>query len=509
MKHIMLLTVISLVLGPLSAFAQPGTQISEKDLSAELDAYVRLTMEAFPEIPSVAMVVVRDDKPIFMQAYGFANKESGRKADTGTLYYIASSTKSYMALAAAMLDREGKIRLSDPVTKYARGVTFKNAIPDKVTVRDLLTHTSALRNGALTWRTAYTGEVNDKDLLHALADGTEFSDQNYGKYAYTNLGYNIYALVIERSLGKRWQDVLQDKVFGPLKLRHTSAYVSKLRAAKYPLADSYMFDAETSTVVRAPLEKHDNNMQSAGGIFTSLPDLARWLSVNINDGRIDGKQVIPADVMRMVHTGYADTTREEGPFTGGGKYGLGWQIGKYREEKVVYHFGGFPGWSSHISYMPDRKIGVAVMINESTAGARITHQLATFAYDRLLGKETNENYVKQLQQLAEQYGRMKQQMAGSFRQRASRTSQLTRPLADYAGRYTNDLLGTIDVGVERNTLGVRMGYIHVVSTPFTEKDSIRVEMIPGQGEVIKFAAGADGKIDSLTYSGLKFVRTGR
>jgi len=506
MKNIIIFTMFSLVLAPLAAFAQAGTQISEKEFSADLDAYIRRTMEAIPELPSVAMVVVKDDKPIFIRAYGLANKETGVKPDADTLYYIASSTKSYMALAAALLDREGKIKLSDPVTKYAPGVTFKTPIPDKVTARDLLTHTSGLRNDPLTFRMAYSGEVDDKDMVRVLADGTTFNEQGYGKYAYTNLGYNIYGLLLKLSLGKKWQDVLQEKVFGPLGMKQTTAYVSKARANKLTIADSYLFDAGAEKVIRSPIDKQDNNMQSAGGIVTSLNDLARWLEVNMNDGRLDGKQVIPADVMQMVHTGFTDTAREEGPFTGTGKYGLGWQMGKFKNETVVYHFGGYSGWSSHISYMPDKKIGVAVMINESTAGGRVGHLLATYAYDRWLRTDTNESYAKQLQDVAGQYGKIKQQMIAAFRSRASRSSQLTRPLADYAGRYSNDMLGNIDIAVEQNTLGVRMGYIHVVSTPFTEKETIRVEMTPGQGEVIKFGTNSEGKIDSLTYAGMTFSR---
>ena len=95
MKHLLIIIILSLVLTPLSATTQAGTQISEKELASDLDAYIRRTMEAFPEIPSVAMVVVKDDKPIFLQAYGVAEKETGVKADNNTLYYIASSTKSY------------------------------------------------------------------------------------------------------------------------------------------------------------------------------------------------------------------------------------------------------------------------------------------------------------------------------------------------------------------------------------------------------------------------------
>lgn len=506
MKHIIFFTIVSLVLSPIAVLAQAGTQISEKEFNSDLDAYVKRTMQEIPELPSVAMVVVKDDKPIFMRAYGLANKETGTKADVNTLYYIASSTKSYMALAATLIDREGKIKLSDPMTKYAPGVTFKTPIPDKVTVKDLLTHTSALRNSPLIWRMAYSGEIDDKDILRVVAEGTNYDDGNYGKYAYTNLGYNIYGVLLKLSLGKKWQDVLQEKVFAPLGLKQTSAYVSKARLAKLSVAESYLFSPATETIIRSPIDKQDNNMQSAGGIFTSLSDLSRWLRVNMDNGKLDGKQVIPAEIMQTVHNGYADTVRDNPPFTGSGKYGLGWQIGKYRDEKVVYHHGGYPGWSSHISFMPDKKIGVAVMINESTAGGRIGHLLATYAYDRLLGTETPESYAKQLQDIVEQYGKMKQAQIASFRSRSTRTSQLTKPLADYVGRYSNDMLGNIDIVVEQNTLGVRMGYLHVVSTPFTEKESIRVEMNPGQGEVIQFGSNSDGKIDSLTYAGMKFAK---
>jgi hypothetical protein len=164
------------------------------------------------------------------------------------------------------------------------------------------------------------------------------------------------------------------------------------------------------------------------------------------------------------------------------------------------------GWSSHISYMPDRKIGVAVMINESTAGGRIGHMLATYAYDRWLGSDTAENYAKQLQEVAQQYGKMKEQMTASFASRADRKSQLSKPLADYAGRYSNDLLGNIDISVEKDTLLVRMGYIRVMSTPFTQKEAIRVEMDPGRGEIIQFNTNDAGQIESLSYGGMTFKR---
>ena len=99
-------------------------------------------------------------------------------------------------------------------------------------------------------------------------------------------------------------------------------------------------------------------------------------------------------VMQSVHTGYADTVRDSPPFTG--SVNTDWVAdGKYRDENVVYHHGGYAGWSSHISYMPDKKIGVAVMINEALRRAYRT-PAGDICIRQGLGTETTENYVKQL-----------------------------------------------------------------------------------------------------------------
>ena len=102
-------------------FAQTEVRAAEKDFSAAYDAQVDKTLATFPDLPGIAIVVIKDDRPIFIRAYGMADKEAGIKADTDTLYYIASSTKSFTALTAAMLDKEDKIKFSDRHALYATG----------------------------------------------------------------------------------------------------------------------------------------------------------------------------------------------------------------------------------------------------------------------------------------------------------------------------------------------------------------------------------------------------
>ena len=514
MKKAIVISLVVLLLNSTNVFTQTLPPATEKDFTATYDASIRKTIAMFPDLPSIAIVVIKDDKPIFLRAYGMADKEAGIKAETDTLYYTGSSTKSFTALAAAMLDQEGKIKLSDAMTKYTPGVRFKNDIPDKITIRDLLTHTSGLRNSALVNRLAFTGQIDQSELDRALAEGTTLNETNFGKYNYTNLGYNIYGLALHYHLHKKWQDLLQERIFTPAGLKHTTAYVSKARARKYKIAAPYVIDTDAvnaGKMVRSQLEKTDENMQSAGGIFMSISDLGRWLNLNMNGGKLGGKQVLPADLFRNVHTGYTKSTRNEPPFSGDGEYGLGWQIGKYRNEKVIYHHGGYPGYRSHVSFMPDKKVAVGVFVNNDALGGRLADMLAAYAYDWWLRTENFEaDYEKQLQQDAKTFENRRQAIAAEATARAKREWQLTKPFTDYAGKYKNDLLGTIEIIAKEKALEVRMGKLNTVATPYTQPDTIRVVMQPGgNGDVIGFAKDAsdpNGKIGSLTYAGVTFTK---
>ena len=513
MKKAITVSLVALLLNSATpfVFAQTLRAASDKEFNAAYDAQIRKTMATFPDLPSIAIVVIKDDKPIFVGAYGMADKEAGIKADSNTLFYTGSSTKSFTALAAAMLDQEGKIKLSDPLTKYTPGIHFKNEIPDKVTIQNLLTHTSGLRNVALINRLAYTGQIDQSEIDHVFAEGTTFNDANFGKYNYTNLGYNIYGLALHYHLKKKWQDVLQERIFTPAGLKHTTAYVSSARAKKFKIVAPYVISTDgpdAGKMVRSGLEKTDENMQSAGGIFMSISDLGRWLNLNMNGGKLDGKQVVPAEVIRKAQTGYTKSTRNDPPFSGDGEYGLGWQIGKYRNEKVIYHHGGYPGYRSHVSFMPERKVAVGVFVNNDALGGRVADMLAAYAYDWWLQTENFEaDYAKQLQETLTRFQNIIQGIAAEAAQRAKREWQLTKPFTDYAGKYRNDLLGTIEITAKEKALAVRMGAMNTIATPYTEKDTIRVVMQPGgNGELIGFAKDAEGKIGSMTYGGFTFTK---
>ena len=135
------------------------------------------------------------------------------------------------------------------------------------------------------------------------------------------------------------------------------------------------------------------------------------------------------------------------------------------------------------------------------------HMLATYVYDWWLQTPGMEEiFERQLQDMAEGFEKGKISAKAGAADRAKRTSQLTMAPANYTGTYNNEYLGTIEVTNKGNRLAVKLGDMYYVSTPFTQKETIRVELIPGSGEVIRFKKNDAGKIESLNCSGVEFEK---
>jgi hypothetical protein len=136
-----------------------------------------------------------------------------------------------------------------------------------------------------------------------------------------------------------------------------------------------------------------------------------------------------------------------------------------------------------------------VLVNNDALGGRLADMLAAYAYDWWLHTENLEaDYTQQLQETLTTFESRRQGVVAEAAARAKREWQLTRPFADYAGKYANDLAGTIDIVALEKALAVRMGRMSAVATPYTDKDTIRIVMLPGgNGEIIGFKQDADGQ----------------
>lgn len=207
----------------------------------------------------LAMAVVKGDEVVYLNGFGEADREAGVEATAETLFYIASLTKSFTALAAALLDARGDLDLDASLAHYLPTVDFNPAIKaDSVTLRHLITHTAGLHNGGLVFRTAFSGEHTPEVLIDVM-DKTTKSQTPLGTFSYTNLGYNILSIILDRETGQPWQDLLRDMIFEPLGMTRTTAYASLPRQEGWPVAAPY-FGLHPDGIERAYLEKQDNTM---------------------------------------------------------------------------------------------------------------------------------------------------------------------------------------------------------------------------------------------------------
>lgn len=470
-------------------------------LAADLDAAIDKAM-ALGVAPGLA-VAVYSREGVYTRAFGVTDIATGERTTIDTAFYVASTTKSLTSLALAALHHRGELDLDSTLAAYAPGAPFPAGVrPAEVRLRDLLSHRGGIENDPISYRLAFTGQHDPETLWRLLAASQPNPKAPLGRFQYTNVGYNIATILTDRRLGVRWQDLLQREIFGPTRMTHTTALMSQAQAAGWSIAKPHGLGA-SGRMERIYLEKTDQTMQSAGGVVMSVRDAALFLELLIEDGRLERRRIIPATTMQAVRAPLAvvgDTWSEYRR----GYYGLGWYLATYRGERMLHDFGGFPGFRSHLSYLPDRNIGVAAFINDTTAADPLVDAIANYVYDLTGGHgDSGARFDAALAAVsARRDALVKRNDAIS---RAGRPWTLTRPRSAYAGAYSSPLAGRIEIGVEGEAMRVGFGVLHAVAEPFTLPDAVRVELAPGSGTVIQFE-GQGPAPNALILMGQRFER---
>lgn len=471
---------------------------STEEARERIATFARETLDQLGVPPGLSLAVVRGDEVILSEGFGLRDREAGLPVEADTPFYIASSTKPFVALAAAILDHRGLLDLDAPLENALPGVRLPEAA-GTVTLRQLLTHTSGLENEPIVIRTAYTGDYTPELLVELLAA----SRVNDREFDYTNLGYVVAGLAIDRVVDGTWKDFLRRELFEPLGMRRTTSSVSE--AASWPVAAAY--DAAPDGSERIRFAKVDATMHPAGGLLSTADDLARWLRFQLADGRLDGEPIVPAEVVRETHRPMAEVDQQFFEFRRTG-YGLGWYLSEYDGETLIHHFGGFNGFRAHVSFMPERGVGVAALINETGNGFTVPDLVAAYAYDVLRGRpDADERSNERRRRMAAEVAESERRLAEHRAERARREWTLSRPMASYEGTYRNELLGEGRVELTDDGLVLSVGVLEAPLEPFPEPDAVRTEIVPGSGTVLRFRLGEGSVVTGFESQGAFWRRT--
>lgn len=471
-----------------------GNALSEtsppEDLSEKVETFMAELIETLDVVPGYSIAIAGPDGTLLVKGYGTTLAENGVPVDAHTQFYIASSTKSFTGLAVASLANKGLLDLETPIKNYLPSLAGTPA--GEVTFTQLLSHSHGLVEEALTWRTAFTGDYTKGTLIDIISNMP--LSETPDTFVYSNTGYVIASLVLEETFGKSWKTIVEEEVLTPAGMNSTTAYVSALR-------DVYAYPHSWYGIKNSfALAKQDNTMHAAGGHFSTASDMARWLQVQLSDGKIDGDRAFTNGLVAGTHQPRVELDAEFYTYKRH-HYGFGWYQADYDGMEMYHHFGSFSGYRSHVSFIPELGIGVAVLINDtSRPGFNLPDIIANYVYDLASGQETPEAPHK-----AEIV-----KIAGMIAPMAGRTLP-TRPRnapadeARYAGRYSNPEFGTFRFEMVEDELVVSMGNL-TSKTTYKDDGSIRMELTPYQGTLGVFRENEQGTITGFRYRGADYKR---
>jgi CubicO group peptidase (beta-lactamase class C family) len=456
-------------------------------------------------VPGIGVALVMDGRTVLARSYGFADVTRGVRADDRTLWYTASTSKAFMGFAVSLLATEGRIDLDAPITAHLPGVRWHRDVrPESLSLASFLSHTSGLEGSDLVTSAAFTGEIPEARWADLLAHAAPTGSRGL---SYTNFGYNVAGMVVDRIHPRGWKDFLETRVFAPAGMRETHHRMTGLDRARIAMPHTLGADDAFAT---APFQKTDATLNAAGGHLAAVGDLARFTIAQMDSGMLDGRRVYPQAAVERSHRLLATHTdaraRRFAHFDREG-WGAGWDIGAYEGERMVSRFGSYAGTRSHLSFLPRRRIGFVALTNGGLGTA--TDLLAAFAFDLEAGRSDAH------QRAAERFGQLVTQRAGGARQvaagdsvRRSRQAQpLAHPLGDFAGSYTSPTLGTIEFRHVDGRLGFRWG---ALSGPVEILDAaanmLRIEMALS-GTPVAFRFPPSGPASALTIQGRSFTRT--
>lgn len=324
----------------------------------------------YGRIPGVSVVVVSGNESIYKKTFGFSDIKTGKKVDTKTEFELGSTSKAFTALGILRLEKEGKIRLDDPVNKYIRGFNMRYKGKDvELKISNLLYQTSGIPFKTI-------GDIpvsNQEDALEKTVSNLvnkELDFQPGEKFLYATINYDVLGLIIEKVSGISYEKYIKENVLMPLGMNNTYLFADD---AGSDMSKGYKVGFTRSLKYDAPVYRGD---KPAGYIITNINDMENWLKIQL--GLI---QPASFDNTLIEKTHIPDMTVLPSP--DGSSYAMGWQIYP-KGGGEISHGGSNPTFSSFIVFRPQEKLGVAVLANLNSS---YTEAIGKGIINILMGKE--------------------------------------------------------------------------------------------------------------------------
>ncbi len=344
---------------------------------AAIDSLVERARKNF-DVPGIAVAVIKDGKLIHSKGYGVRSLKTGAPVDENTLFGIASNSKAFTAFALGILVDEGKISWDDKVRKWIPEFKLYDPyVTEEFTIRDLLTHRSGLGLGAGDLMLfPDSSDFGLSDIIYNLRFLKPVSSFRT-KFDYDNNLYVVAGEVVKRASGVSWDEFVESRIMQPIGMNHSAGSFDRLKD-KSDVIDGHAYvDGKVQVIARSSMKIG----HSAGGINTSIADLANWVLLLLNQGKygpglthlydpkIQKEIWSPQTIIHAGEPGYYNTHFKS--------YGLGFFIQDVKGYKELSHTGGLEGMVTQITIIPELQLGIIVLTNqeEGAAFVSITNQI--------------------------------------------------------------------------------------------------------------------------------------
>lgn len=336
---------------PFTCFILLGASATHAD--ADLEAKVdRIFAKWTASSPGCTVAASRDGKQTLAKAYGMADLEHDVANTPDTIFEAGSVSKQFTAAAVLLLAQDGKLSLEDPVRKYVPELPAYTA---PITIRHMLTHTSGLRDwgniAAIAGWPRSSRVHTHAHVLDILGRQRSLNFEPGTRWSYSNSGYNLAAIIVDRVSGMSLADFTKARIFEPLGMTHTSwrddhTRIVKNRAIAYSSAPDGFHTL-------MPFE----NVYGNGGLLTTVGDLLKW-----NENFVTPKIGGAGFVRQQLETGRLRNGRTH-------NYGMGLGIETHKGFNIVQHAGATAGYAAMLARFPEQQLSVAVLCNAAMANA--------------------------------------------------------------------------------------------------------------------------------------------
>ena len=424
----------------------------------QLDATVERVRQQF-DVPGIAVAVVKDGKVVLERGWGVREINKPEPVQADTLFAIASNTKAFTATSLNLLAEDGKLKMDDRVIDHLPSFRMSDPyVTGDMRIRDLLSHRSGLSLGAgdlLFWPTT---NYSNAEVVARLAH-VPLKNSFRAGYAYDNILYAVAQQVIEKVSGLSYAEFLQQRIFDKVGMSGTRYNADHLQPGDKPAIGHAKYDFKDLRPV-APLTWSNN--AGAGGIYSSVHDLARWMNVQLAHGQLaDGtplfseksqQQMWQMQIPQVVSKPSVPELAAATPNFAG--YGEGWSLSDYRGQKLVWHTGGWPGQVSRLTLVPGQNLGVVVLTNQESGAA--FNAITMSVLDAYLDAPATDWVAAYAAGVAKAQDNADEGWAKHVAARDAK-SKPSLPLSGYAGDYRDAWYGDVFVEQQGGKLRLRFG----------------------------------------------------